>query len=101
MTRLVGSFLPTARANGVSMSLLRERPVSEGGGCLTLFVVAMTLARCDPKALGRPCDLGVADTGSGAGATATINDQVLACPTRSEERRVGKEGRAGGEQWGE
>jgi len=41
-------------------------------------------AGCENKHIGRPCELNVKDDGGdrGAGATSTINDQALECPTR-------------------
>jgi len=43
-------------------------------------MMALILAGCDPKYIGRPCDLGLSDDG-GTGASATVSGQVLACPT--------------------
>lgn len=39
---------------------------------------------CEDKHIGRPCELNTKDDGGdpGAGATSTINDQALECPTR-------------------
>jgi hypothetical protein len=48
------------------------------------FLVALLLVAnlgCEDKKIGRPCELTVTDDG-GTGASATINDQALECPTR-------------------